>query len=969
MSATPKTAARPHEGVDPVEDKPPASKHALYERLDRSTGWFETEAAIALGEGRNRGQSSRNPFGEGLIRAVNGETGEPVWIRCDWNLHGIARSLDGRLDHWQVTLDEAGKWFPDNGVDPHELWFEDRKGGNLPGPPELANVPAAEHEPTISTATPLATGENKASDRVPSIDQLVEVHQALWWFSDLMHSSITPTFQQEREVLPRFVRLADALHSVRPAIDNIGGWPTKIGRALRSIAKAFDATAGQWGWEGIVPSHPARSVFLEKRQAWVREDLERPMYEAAVAISADWDESKPCPYDDLADEARRRGIVTTMTSEEGRKRFEPARSRLNKEPHIGKCYPRIEEQQSAELIRAWSDLHPYMIEIASDRCSRPPWQEQAGVRSRADSNPAGVLIPQETPVPAVIMRLPPRNSTAGATSCDRDHGSKKAVRDQAFICYSHKDERFLSELRTQLTPYLRRGAFPAWSDKQIEPGSEWFDKIKAALARTSVAVMLVSSDFLDSDFIDEHEFGPLLREAAAGCVKIVWVLIRDCSWRETPLKDYQSVLPPEKPLAGMSKAKRDTAWRKVCEAIKHLADSSGSDDTSVGQREPALAVVPRLRDPSASSPPSGSAIVQATNNTANVQPLKVICPLHGIRTLAVWQKGLSDLASSEGWVCRLDRWSYGRFSLLAFFTPWTREAKLNWFRRQYDAEIHDRRLKIEEGQTPSVVAHSFGTYILGYTILRFNFIRFNRVILCGSILPTDFPWDKLIDRGQVQAVRNEFGVRDPWVKRVHCFVRGTGPSGASRFACRHDRLEQAEFEYDHGDYFGMDHMEDNWIPFLNKPLAEIPRARDAPRIPRPRTSAPWCLYAAVLALGVLAGSGSAYLAWHAGTGKTAPRPSAVLEGYVTDAETHRPLAGVKLTIQDWDNRDGGSPTDTTDSAGRFRFKDLRPSDNPTQEVRLTATKPSYDTSTTNTRLGTTEYPIKLMPLTPLEDRP
>jgi len=235
-----------------------------------------------------------------------------------------------------------------------------------------------------------------------------------------------------------------------------------------------------------------------------------------------------------------------------------------------------------------------------------------------------------------------------------------------------------------------------------------------------------------------------------------------------------------------------------------------------------------------------------------VQPFKIICPLHGIRTLAVWQKGLSDLASSQGWVCRLDRWSYGRFSLLAFLTPWTREAKITWLRWQYDAEIHDRRLDIEQGQSPSVVAHSFGTYILGYALLRFDFIRFNKVILCGSILPREFPWDKLIERGQVQAVRNEYGVHDPWVKRVSCFVRGTGPSGASGFSCNHDRLEQEEFEYDHGDYFGIDHMEDRWIPFLNKPMAEIPRALDGPRIPRPHTSAPWCLYGLVLAVLLMA---------------------------------------------------------------------------------------------------------------------
>ena len=344
-------------------------------------------------------------------------------------------------------------------------------------------------------------------------------------------------------------------------------------------------------------------------------------------------------------------------------------------------------------------------------------------------------------------------------------------------------------------------------------------------------------------------------------------------------------------------------------------------------------------------------------------PMRVICPLHGIRTLAVWQKGLSDLAGSYGWFCRLDRWSYGRFSLLAFFTPWSREAKLGWLRRQYDAEAHDRRLLIEKGQAPSVVAHSFGTYILGYTLLRFDFIRFNKVILCGSILPRDFPWDKLIERGQVQAVRNEYGVRDPWVRWVGWFVRGTGPSGAVGFTCKHPRLEQEEFDFDHGDYFGLDHMEDRWVPFLDRPLPEIPRAEAGPRIPRSKTAPPWGLYAVVLALALalLAGAIAAYLA---------PVPAAVLEGYVTDAETRAPLADVKLTIQDGDTRDGGSAmTTTTNAAGRFRFGNLRPSNEPAQQVRLIATKPGYDTSTTDPPLGATDHPIKLRPLTTPEDRP
>lgn len=146
------------------------------------------------------------------------------------------------------------------------------------------------------------------------------------------------------------------------------------------------------------------------------------------------------------------------------------------------------------------------------------------------------------------------------------------ARDLVFISYSHQDQRFLKELQTQLKPYLRHGTLTAWSDNQIAPGAKWFGEIKSQLAKTSVAVMLVSPEFLASDFIHAHELGPLLKEAEAGGMKILWVLIRDCAWLQTPLRDYQALVsPPEKPFASLTKAKRDTAWRKVCEAIQQAA--------------------------------------------------------------------------------------------------------------------------------------------------------------------------------------------------------------------------------------------------------------------------------------------------------------------------------------------------------------------------------------------------------------
>ena len=162
-------------------------------------------------------------------------------------------------------------------------------------------------------------------------------------------------------------------------------------------------------------------------------------------------------------------------------------------------------------------------------------------------------------------------------------------RDRVFISYSHKDKKWRDDLDTHLKPYLRDGSITSWSDQQIGPGSQWFREIQSALTNSKIAVLLVSPDFLASDFIHEHELTPILKEAEQGGVKILWVPIRDSAYRRTPLNNYQAVLGPNTPLAAMTRAKRDQAWVTICEEVEKavtppVGPSSGRAAGVAGQK-------------------------------------------------------------------------------------------------------------------------------------------------------------------------------------------------------------------------------------------------------------------------------------------------------------------------------------------------------------------------------------------------
>ena len=135
-----------------------------------------------------------------------------------------------------------------------------------------------------------------------------------------------------------------------------------------------------------------------------------------------------------------------------------------------------------------------------------------------------------------------------------------------FYSYSHKDEKHRESLEIHLSLLKRAGILKEWHDRKIAPGQEWEEVLDKNLENSDVIVLLVSSDFIASDYCYEKEMKRAVERHDKGEATVVPIIVRPCDWKDTPFGKLQALPKDAKPITKWKN--KDEAWLDVAKGIR-----------------------------------------------------------------------------------------------------------------------------------------------------------------------------------------------------------------------------------------------------------------------------------------------------------------------------------------------------------------------------------------------------------------
>jgi hypothetical protein len=165
---------------------------------------------------------------------------------------------------------------------------------------------------------------------------------------------------------------------------------------------------------------------------------------------------------------------------------------------------------------------------------------------------------------------------------------------EVFFCYAHKDEKLRENLEKHLSALKHSGLITTWHDREIQPGTDQALEIDKHLNTADIILLLVSSDFLHSNYCYGVEMKRAIERHKEKKAHVIPIILRPVDWEGTPIdglvtlpKDAKSV--KEKPITDLAFREVALGVRKVVNALLKVAQSDQNPVEEISQTSQPLA--------------------------------------------------------------------------------------------------------------------------------------------------------------------------------------------------------------------------------------------------------------------------------------------------------------------------------------------------------------------------------------------
>jgi hypothetical protein len=141
---------------------------------------------------------------------------------------------------------------------------------------------------------------------------------------------------------------------------------------------------------------------------------------------------------------------------------------------------------------------------------------------------------------------------------------------EILFSYAHEDEKLRNELEKGLSVLKRQNRIVCWYDRQISGGKPWEEAISTHLNTADIILLLVSRDFIASDYSNRVEVKQALERHEKGEVRVIPIILRECDWHDEPFAKLQALPRDARPVTDWSNI--DNALYDVAKGIKKVVE-------------------------------------------------------------------------------------------------------------------------------------------------------------------------------------------------------------------------------------------------------------------------------------------------------------------------------------------------------------------------------------------------------------